>query len=90
VPHAISLKKTCKKYAGVHRGEVMLVHVCEECDKISINRIAADDDSGTLLEVFAVSRSLDTRTKPLIALDEITILEPGEHHMLQVQLFGRS
>jgi hypothetical protein len=89
-PMALSLKKTRKKYAGVSRGEVMLVHVCEGCDKISINRIAADDDSETLLDIFERSRSLDTRLKSLLALDDITILEPEDHHMLRAQLFGCS
>jgi hypothetical protein len=89
-PVALSLKKTCKKYTGANRGEMMLVHVCDGCNKISINRIAADDDSETLLGVFERSRSLVTCMKSLLARNDIIILEPGEGHILRAQLFGFS
>jgi hypothetical protein len=88
-PVALSLKKTCKKYANPNQGEMMIVHMCEGCGKVSINRIAADDDIGTLIDVFEKSAGLDSCTRSLIALDDVLILESRDHHMLRAQLFGR-
>jgi hypothetical protein len=89
-PVALSLKKTHKKYADESGGEVMLVHLCEACDKISINRIAADDNIDALLQVFEASHRLESRVSSLINLGDISILAPGDIHRLQVQLLGRS
>jgi RNHCP domain len=87
-PVALSLKKTRKKYGGENQGEVMLVHLCDGCGKISINRIAADDDIETLLRIFKASFSLDNNVKSLIATDDIAVLAPGDHHRLRHQLYG--
>src|SRR5512141_10251 len=51
-PVALTLKRSARKYARPGDGELMLVHVCEDCHKVSINRIAADDDNETLLGIF--------------------------------------
>src|SRR5512139_2755149 len=43
-PVGLTLKRSRDKYGGQAAGELMLVHQCSECGKLSINRIAADDD----------------------------------------------
>jgi hypothetical protein len=43
-PLGLTLKKSHKKYSRAGSGELMLVHVCTDCGKVAINRIAADDD----------------------------------------------
>jgi hypothetical protein len=55
-PLALTVKRTQKRYA--RNGELMLVHHCTECGQLSINRIAADDDSETLLRIFRNSLGL--------------------------------
>ena len=45
-PVGLTLKNSRNKYARAASGELMLVHLCTDCSKISINRIAADDHSG--------------------------------------------
>ncbi len=59
-PIGLTFKRNVKKYA--HQGELMLVHRCEDCDKVSINRIAADDDGEKLLAVLEQSTWLDRDT----------------------------
>ena len=54
-PIGLTMKKGRNKYAMKARGELMLVHECTDCGALSINRIAADDDSSTLLAVFRQS-----------------------------------
>jgi len=86
-PLALTAKRSRNKY-GRGRGELMLVHLCTDCGDVSINRIAADDDAGTLLEVFDASLTLPTRTRVLLLEDEIDILPSEGLPVLQLQLFG--
>ena len=89
-PMALTLKKTGKKYNQPNQGEMMLIHVCNECGKLSINRIAADDDIETVLGIFEGSRQLDEKMKSLLARDGITVLEAGDGRLVRERLLGRS
>jgi len=86
-PVALTSKRSRNKYSR-RRGELMLVHLCAECGDVSINRIAADDDAGILLEVFEGSLTLPTRTLCLLLEDGIEILSRESLPALQLQLFG--
>ncbi len=59
----------------------MLVHICTDCESVSINRIAADDDPKTILEVFRNSLNFSLHNE-----DEISILRNED--MVIEQLFG--
>jgi hypothetical protein len=86
-PVALTTKRGRNKYAR-GRGELMLVHRCMDCWGVSINRIAADDDAATLLEVFRASLKLPARTRGLFLESGIDILPEGSLPVLQLQLFG--
>ena len=86
-PVALTTKHSRNKY-GCGRGELMLVHLCTDCGDVSINRIAADDDTSTLLEVFRASFVLPTQTQGFLLADGIEILPPESLPVLQLQLFG--
>lgn len=88
-PIALTMKKTAKKYAGAGEGELMLVHLCDECGKPCINRIAADDDIATILEVLGRSGGLDQSTKRILTQSGIVILEAGDFASVCEQLYGR-
>jgi len=51
-PIGLTMKKSRNRYRLEARGELMLVHECIECKSLSINRIAADDDSDSIMDVF--------------------------------------
>jgi hypothetical protein len=89
-PMALTLKKTGKKYNQPNQGEMMIIHLCDECGKLSINRIAADDDIETVFEIFEGSHKLDAGTKSLITGDGISILEARDGHLVRERLLGRS
>ena len=89
-PVALTLKKTAKKYLRGGQGELMLVHVCDECGKPSINRIAADDDFEAVLEIFDRSRQLDYRARSILAQSGIVVLEPGDLLLVRERLLGRN
>ena len=86
-PVALTTKRSRNKYSRGH-GELMLVHLCTDCDNVSINRIAADDDTGTLLDVFNKSISLPTWTLNLLLENEIEFLPLDSLPVLQLQLYG--
>jgi len=86
-PIALTSKRSRNKYSRGH-GELMLIHQCTDCDSVSINRIAADDDASTLLEVFNDSVALSPRTRTLLLESEIEVLSPSSLPILQLQLFG--
>lgn len=65
------------------QGEIMLIHHCRGCQKISINRIARDDLESEIVNVF--ENSLNESTK----LDQdIYVLSANDRDELNRQLFG--
>ncbi len=60
-PVGLTFKQRAKKYAGHQPGELMLIHQCDDCGKLSINRIAADDDSQMILALLDVHLPDDLR-----------------------------
>lgn len=86
-PVGLTLKKTRKKY-GPETGELMLVHRCVECEKISINRIAADDDTERIFEVFDSSIELDPALKSRLQESEIELLGTADLPEVRRQLLG--
>ena len=64
-PIALTTKHNRNKYSS-GPGELMLVHLCAVCGDISINRIAADDNSDTLLEIFNISSALPVEVRNLL------------------------
>jgi len=68
----------------------MLVHLCVECGRISINRIAADDDPDTILRVFTDSFELDQGFIDRIEASGIKILQQPDHWLVRMRLYGRN
>ncbi len=66
----------------------MLIHECTECSILSINRIAADDQPESILEVFNKSHLMGHRTRAACDDQGISILD----HMEEVytQLYGQT
>jgi hypothetical protein len=86
-PIGLTAKRTPKKYATSH-GELMLVHQCISCGKLSLNRLAADDDGQTVLEVFRRSMELDACTKLHLERCGIGLLQGADVNQVATQLFG--
>jgi RNHCP domain len=88
-PVALTLKRTYKKYPAENWGEIMVVHQCEGCGKISINRIAADDNAEILMNVFENSCGRKVIEKTMLEQNNIDLLTPNDLRILQIQLLGR-
>jgi hypothetical protein len=78
------------KYGNLRQGELMVIHRCLKDDKISINRIAADDDPEKILEVFQQSLTLNSETKEKIQNLGINLLTQKDEDEIRTQLFGKN
>lgn len=85
-PIGLTVKRTNKKYE--RRGELMLIHRCSDCGKLSINRIAADDIPEAIYSVFEKSDRLSSVQRREIELAGIEILGSSEQTTVIEQLFG--
>jgi len=86
-PVGLALKRTRKKY-GRAAGELMLVHLCVDCGKVSFNRIAADDDPQTMFVVFEGSFRLEALMRSRLETDGIAALTTMDSDTVHAQLFG--
>ncbi|MHC1782221.1 MAG: RNHCP domain-containing protein [Anaerolineaceae bacterium] len=84
---ALTLKRTRKKYSW-ELGELMVVHMCPDCGKVSANRIAADDDPEKLWSLFDQSIGLDESSCRRIESAGIHPVEADNYLVVQAQLFG--
>ena len=89
-PIGLTMKKGRNKYQREPRGELMLVHECVECKALSINRIAADDDSETVIAVFQESLMAGHQIHSACQQYGIDILNAQETEIVYTQLYGRS
>jgi hypothetical protein len=87
-PIGLTVKKGRNKYQHEPRGELMLIHECVECMTLSINRIAADDDSATVMAVFEKSFTLGQQVHALCQENGIVILSAEDAKIVRTQLFG--
>ena len=68
----------------------MLIHECTECGSLSINRIAADDDSESILEVFNASLQNSDQLRTRSEADGILMLNAEDGELVRRQLFGQN
>jgi DNA-directed RNA polymerase subunit RPC12/RpoP len=88
-PVGLTLKRSAKKYAGHSSGELMLVHLCEDCGKLSINRIAADDSVNLILSLFESSLHLDPTLRQELASTGVEVVGEEDLREVKTQLLGR-
>ena len=77
------------KYGRKKQGEIMLVHQCTRCGKISINRIAADDNPAMIEKVFEQSLTLGENIKRQLKEAGIKLLSEKDRKEIKIQLYGK-
>lgn len=73
------------KYGKKRQGEIMAVHECTVCGKISINRLAGDDESKKVLEVL---KNTIVGERSSIKYSNIELLTEKDRKEVERQLFG--
>lgn len=84
-PIGLTVKRSRDKYARGLNGELMLVHRCTACGTLSINRIAADDDTLKILE--SLERALENLAQDCL-VQGINLLIEQDFPVVEQQLFG--
>lgn len=87
-PIGLALKKTNKKYGGEGAGELMLIHQCVSCSKVSINRIAGDDLASGLYAVFRDAVIGDRQHSLQLEYLGIKPLRYEDKALIEARLFG--
>ena len=87
-PIGLTVKKVHKKYTVNGQGELMLIHHCSSCGKISINRIASDDSSGALISLYHAAEDISDEFIGKLAEQNIHLLSAGDLTTVFSQLFG--
>lgn len=87
-PLGLTLKQIWKKYPG--QGEIMLIHQCTGCGKLSINRIAADDIPQNLADVYEESQPLVAALRQALNEQGIKALESTHAELVSLRLFGKN
>ncbi len=85
-PIGLTMKNGRNKYRLDKRGELMLVHQCVECGSLSVNRIAADDDASTIIEIFQAS--VGNQSHIILERHGILMLNSTDTKVLYQQLYG--
>ncbi len=88
-PIALSFKPSRNKYARERDGELQLVHRCVRCRKVTLNRIAADDNSALILQLFEHSCQHHEQLSKQLRLYAIQIAQAHDAAIVRRTLFGR-
>lgn len=64
------------------QGEIMVVHLCEDCGSISPNRIAKDDNTSKLHEVLESSDNLSEDLQSYVKQQGLTLLKSSQSHLV--------
>jgi hypothetical protein len=88
-PIGLTLKHEGKTKGGTDKiGELMIVHICSGCEKININRIAADDNEKEILKLMQIDL-IDERVLEKITHLKIDLLTEKDRQIVETQLFGK-
>jgi hypothetical protein len=89
-PIALTFKQEGKdKWGKLKQGELMIIHKCTSCGKISINRIAGDDNPYEILEVWENSQKSITDLVGQLQKEKIKMLTKEDKKEIISQLFGK-
>jgi len=89
-PIGLTYKQTNKRYGQNDQGELMLIHRCTGGDKVSINRIVADDDILAISQVFEKSLLLEMDVRKMLNAEGVLLLGVYDSSKVYRQLIGLS
>ncbi len=88
-PIGLTLKNIrLSAYSGSASGEIMLVHYCLACGKLSCNRVAGDDNAYSVISLLDSADTLESDLNSRLAEMNITLLRPADKQMVARALMG--
>lgn len=89
-PIGLSFKRReVNPFTGRTNGDLMIIHECTNCRKISCNRISGDDNTYIIMCVFDESLFLDTERSVGLACMGINLLTQDDQDNVRSALYGR-
>ncbi len=85
-PVGLAMKPGRNKYRSQATGELMVIHRCSECGKLSINRLAADDRADRLMDIYHRSAGAEISLLRQLELDGIRMLTGEDLWLVKGQL----
>ena len=79
---------TYNPFTGKTSGELMIVHLCLNCGKISTNRIAGDDNAQSIISLLDEPKLLDTKLIHRLYCSGTTLLSIHDKEQVLTCLFG--
>lgn len=76
------------KYDREKKGELMIIHCCLNCGKISLNRLAGDDNPQKVLQI--LDGHFHFNTLQHMKLEVIELLTEKDRKEVERQLFGKT
>ena len=90
-PIGLTLKPgKVNRYARENSGEIMLVHYCLSCGKISCNRIAGDDNAYTVIRLLTEPLEIESALLHEINACNICLLTLSNKEMVTRALLGNA
>jgi len=86
-PIGITFKRARNRYAS-GQGELMIVHRCADCGRLSLNRAAADDDPDLILSLPELSTTLKADVIRQLKLEGIDLVQNDRIYEVRKQLQG--
>ena len=87
-PIGLTFKKEgLDKYGKERQGEIMLVHKCEKCGKVVINRIAGDDQTNQIMSLF--EKTQKNKISKTQNIDGVRVLGEEDRNEVRAQLYGK-
>ncbi len=80
---------TFKKETDEKKGEIMLIHKCNICGKISINRLAGDDDVEQVQAIFRDSQQISNQLLEALKSQDVVLANEDDSKEISIQLFGK-
>jgi DNA-directed RNA polymerase subunit RPC12/RpoP len=87
-PIGVTAKQSNRRYNRGIAGELMLIHRCLGCGKLSINRIAADDNAAVIHQVYQRSLGMSLEERQSIQQAGILLLTERDVTTIFSQLYG--
>lgn len=78
------------KFTGMAYGEIMLVHCCVSCGRISCNRIAGDDNGYSVINLLNNYDEIDSLIMDELHNQKIQLLSCEDEQMVSTCLFGKN
>jgi hypothetical protein len=88
-PIGLTIKKSrVDKWGKEIKGELMLIHECVRCRKISINKLVVGDNMEEIMNVFGLGIEMNDDQKKKLEKDSIKVLSNEDREEVKTQLFG--